>query len=270
MFKARAGTGAEYCAGGCMRGLWRAALTVLTFSLLLPTASVFGVTIDFEQFAFAPSDCGANSPENLNLGIVGFSDGQAANGVAGAYDQTTVYWTSSACSLSNDNLSSIGISFAVPVSNVQLLLENLDVENPLTHYEICDNLGDCDEQWLPAPGTVANPASTSTVVTLPYSGITNIFVAHFGPGPWNFLIDNVTFSVQFPLPDFRIHALLRVWNRLGCATSTARACTAINAALRRWGAPPPSCGGPGELCCVSPGTAPCDAGSCDPASNTCP
>jgi len=201
-----------------------------------------------------------------------------------AYDQTTVYYANQSC---GDGF--IDVIFDVPVSNVQFLLENLTVDTSTTEYKVCASDGNlavyCETQTLPSPGTVADPASTTTVFKFPYGGIRNLQIQP-QTGHFSYLIDNMTVSAQGVPPTLpRIRRLLNLSNRLRCATGGAgpgAACDAIEASLFRFGylfptptpTPSPSpCGAAGADCCLVPAAVPsysCNQGSCDLATLKCP
>jgi hypothetical protein len=258
---------------------------LLIIPLLLSAGSAWGATIDFEQYSPAGSTC--HSPQNPQIGIARFTEGQLATSLPGALDQTTVYWDSFACGDENRMV----IEFSVPVSTVQFRLENLETDQATTTYIVhstsSNNVLHTDMVVLPAPcHSVLCLPQSSTIVTLPYTEIREFNVQPFPLLDWSFLIDDVTFG--FPI------GLLDTWTRL-CVLSISPACPKLQLVLQRHGftfpiststatptetstppstatptATPSGCGLSGEQCCPPAVGPPCLVGVCDPASNMCP
>ena len=254
---------------------------LLIIPLLVSAGSAWGA-IDFEQYSPAPNTCVA--PQDVQVGIAKFHEGQLATSLPGALGQTTVYWNSAACG----DEDRIIIEFSVPVSNVHFLLENLEADRATTTYMVrssSNNVLHTDMVVLPAPCTRCPPRS-STMVTLPYTEIHGVVVEPFPTVHWSFLIDNMTF--RFPI------GLLDTWTRL-CVLSTSPACPKLQLVLQRHGftfpiststaaptetstppatatptATPSGCGLSGEQCCPPAVGPQCLVGACDPASNMCP
>jgi len=154
----------------------------------LPSAlSAQTETVDFEQFA-GPSLFDSVAPP-LQVLAATFSGGEVlTNATFSPADSTSVYGTAAFCA---GCLPAIAIDFSQKVANVSLLLLN---GKPVTvSYTVEDDQGGLQQVTLPA-----NIDSGASIVTLPDQNIRHVDISGDDPD-WDFLIDNVSFTLSGPV-----------------------------------------------------------------------
>jgi pimeloyl-ACP methyl ester carboxylesterase len=164
----------------------RSCLLLLLFASS-PALQAQTQTVDFEEFA-GPSLFDSIQPP-LHVLSATFSGGQIlTNATFLPVDPTTVYGTADFCA---GCLPVISIDFSQKVSNVSLLLMNGRAVT--VTYTVEDDQGGVRQVVLPP-----NLDSGAEVVTLPEQNIRHIDLSGDDPS-WDFLIDNVSFTLSGPV-----------------------------------------------------------------------
>ncbi len=158
------------------------ALWLMTVGLFAAAPAGAEELIDFEQFTGPSVFTGIQPP--LTVGEATFSGGQILNATTFLpADPTVVYGTAFFCP---GCLPTITIDFAVPVSNVSMLV--LNGQTFVVTYFVEDDQGGLASVTLPP-----NFNSGAAVVSLPSSGIRQVTVTS-STGSWDFFVDNVRFT----------------------------------------------------------------------------
>jgi hypothetical protein len=167
---------------------------VVFFSLILAT-SAQATVINFEDQPAGPCCFSPRAPETLNYNLGGGLTATFTNGVilTGESFQTTdssnVYATTNFVGGAVDP-SPLTVTFSQPIHNFQM-----DILNAIAgDYTVSDNAGHSTSFNLATTGgslQTVGFAATGTIVTIAYL---NDSKSSFGPGNFDFAIDNVAFN----------------------------------------------------------------------------
>ena len=181
----------------------RSPLLTLAAALLLSlgfNTRAHAVEVNFEDQPAGPSTFAATSSApalNYNFGgglTATFTGGVIlTNETSQTTDNSNVFATCNFCG-GPTMTNPLVVTFSQPIQNFQI-----DILNAIAgDYEVSDNAGNTDFFNLPTTGgslQTVGFAATGTVVDIAYlNDAYNIANSVYGPGNWDFAIDNVTFD----------------------------------------------------------------------------